>query len=171
MMIVNEQTAGCIGKADRGARSRRTSGSWDEARTGWTKNISDIGCGWTLPRWMFSDEGHNTVCDMCKWRLGRERDRIVAHWPRLRAEYPYENPYQRKIQQEAAADWAETREAYIQAGVTILERGEKVTLERLASEVGAASKSTAYTYFKEEKSPSKVVNRLAEQRIQEATRG
>ncbi len=105
---------------------------------------------------------------MCKWRLGRERDRIVAHWPRLRAEYPYENPYQRKIQTEAAAEWEQKREAYIRAGVTLLQRGEKITLDRLASEVGAASKSTAYTYYKEAKSASKVVKRLVEERIQEA---
>ena len=167
MIIVDEYNAGCNGKADVGKRSGKTSGTWIEERSGWTKKIISIGCGYTLPRWMFSDERQNTVCDMCKWRLGIEQGRIVQHYGQLRAAYPYEHPYQRKIQKQAAADWVATREAYIQAGMAILRRDEKVTLERLASEVGAASRSTAYTYFKEGK-PSKVIKRLAEERIQEA---
>lgn len=174
-MINDELTAACVGTADRGPIQHpdglpitKVSRPFTGNRSGWTKRFVSIGCGYTLPRWMFSDEREDTICDMCKWRLGRERRRIVNHYPRLRAEYPYENAYQRKIQTEAAADWEEKREAYIQAGVVILQRGETITLERLAAEVGAASKSTAYTYFKEEKSPSKVIKRLAEKRIQAA---
>lgn len=176
MIINDEMTAACVGTADRGHIQHpdgglpitKASGPFTGDRGGWTKTFAPIGCGYTLPRWMFSDELGDTICDMCKWRLGRERRRIVGHYPRLREAYPYENSYQRKIQQEAAADWAAMREAYIEAGVRILLRGDKVTLERLAAETGSNSKSRAYTYFKEGP-PSKVIKRLADQRLKEAS--
>lgn len=124
--------------------------------------VQPIGCGNHLPLGAFSDVLRSTICDMCKWRLNIERERIAPNMAWLLCVYPPENKYQRAARQKQIKRRAEVPEAYIAAASRILQRGEKVSIETLSAETGY-TKSNVYKHFPAR--PVQTLTALAESRL------
>jgi hypothetical protein len=125
---------------------------------------SPQGCSDHQPRWFFTDERASTVCDVCKWRLGIEKERIAPIYASLLAARRPENKYQKAAQAQQVANRERKREEYLQGAIRIRERGEKITIKSITAETGY-TQSDIYNYFP--KKPCAHLTELADHALRE----